>query len=391
MDSNGQISAPGTLESGAVIAPDAPRVPDQDLGQLAADHGLRLSGARPPLTRYIAMLWQRRHFIIGFATARNVSMYTDAKLGQIWQVLTPLLNAGVYYLIFGLLFQAARGVAHYPAFLVTGVFVFAFAERSIVTGSNVMRANLQLIRALYFPRASLPLAYVIVELQQMLVGMVVLAVIMVVSGEYPSWYWLLLIPAVLLQTMFNTGAALIVARLGGSLADVSELIPFFLRISRYFCGVMYLIITLPAALTLWEKQVLSLNPFAVYISLFRVAFMSTYRTNSAGNQPYNEGLCAQFLGKAPGSVTGGHILPGTQVPVSVVPSNLLHLVPNGASSIRIPATGPLSKISNIPLQAYCHAIVTNNDLWIAAVGWGVVVFAVGIVFFWRAENKYGRG
>ncbi|HEX3712482.1 MAG TPA: ABC transporter permease, partial [Trebonia sp.] len=60
MDSNGQISAPGTLESGAIIAPDAPRVPDQDLGQLAADHGLRLSGARPPLTRYIAMLWQRR-------------------------------------------------------------------------------------------------------------------------------------------------------------------------------------------------------------------------------------------------------------------------------------------------------------------------------------------
>jgi teichoic acid transport system permease protein len=391
VDSNGQISAPGTLESGAIIAPDAPRVPDQDLGQLAADHGLRLSGARPPLTRYIAMLWQRRHFIIGFATARNVSMYTDAKLGQIWQVLTPLLNAGVYYLIFGLLFQAARGVAHYPAFLVAGVFVFAFAERSIVTGSNVMRANLQLIRALYFPRASLPLAYVIVELQQMLVGMVVLAVIMVVSGEYPSWYWLLLIPAVLLQTLFNTGAALIVARLGGSLADVSELIPFFLRISRYFCGVMYLIITLPAVLTQWEKQVLSLNPFAVYISLVRVAFMGTYRTNSAGNQPYNAGLCAQFLGKAPGSVTGGHILPGTQVPVSLVPSNLLHLIPNGASSIRIPPTGPLSMISNIPLQAYCQAIVTNNDLWIAAVGWGVVTFAVGIVFFWRAENKYGRG
>ena len=68
---------------------------------------------------------------------------------------------------------------------------------------------------------------------------------MLVSGEYPSWYWLLLIPVVLLQTLFNTGAALIVARLGGSLADVSELIPFFLRISRYFCGVMYLIITLP--------------------------------------------------------------------------------------------------------------------------------------------------
>jgi teichoic acid transport system permease protein len=273
-------------------------------------------------------------------------------------------------------------VAHYPAFLVTGVFVFAFSERSIVTGSNVMRANLQLIRALYFPRASLPLAYVIVELQQMLVGLVVLVVIMLISGEYPSWYWLLLIPAVLLQSLFNTGAALVVARLGGSLADVSELIPFFLRISRYFCGVMYLIITLPAALTLWEKQVLSLNPFAVYISLARVAFMGTYRANSAGNQPYNAGLCHQFT-TSPGP--GRYILPGTRVPTTLIDPTS-HL-----SSIVIPKTGPLSQISNIPLQAYCHAIVTNNDLWIAAIGWGVVAFAAGIVFFWRAEHLYGRG
>ena len=379
ISSTGQISAPGSLQSGAVIAPDAPRVPDQDLGELARQHGLKLSGARPSLTAYLTMLWQRRHFITGYATARNISMYTEAKLGQIWQVLTPLLNAGVYYLIFGLLFEAARGVAHYPAFLITGVFVFAFSERSIVTGSNVMRANLQLIRALYFPRASLPLAYVIVELQQMLVGMVVIVAVMLISGQWPSWYWLLIIPAVLLQTLFNTGAALIVARLGGSLADVSELIPFFLRISRYFCGVMYLIITLPAALHSWEKQVLSLNPFAVYISLMRVGFMSSYRANSAGNQPYNAGLCAQFTTN-PGP--GHDILPGTTVPTTLIDPHS-HL-----ANITVTAS---DHIKNIPLQAYCHAIVTNNDLWIAAAAWGVVIFAIGIVFFWRAEHMYGRG
>ena len=349
ISATGQISAPGSLQAGAVIAPDAPRVPDQDLAELARQHGLKLSGARPSLLQYLAMLWQRRHFITGYATARNISMYTDAKLGQIWQVLTPLLNAFVYFLIFGVLFGAQKGVANYPAFLIAGVFVFAFIERSIVTGSSVMRTNLQLIRALYFPRASLPLAYVIVELQQMLVGMVVLAVIMLVSGEPQSTYWLLLIPAVLLQTLFNIGAALIVARLGGAMADVSELIPFFLRISRYFCGVMYLVITLSVRLHhTWEKLVLTLNPPAVFISLVRVAFMRSYRLNSAGNQPYDSGKCQLFL-----TDPGG---PG-----------------------------------HTPLQAYCHAIVTNNDLWIAALAWGVGFFVVGIVFFWRAEHLYGRG
>jgi teichoic acid transport system permease protein len=380
INSSGQISAPGSLQTGAVIAPDAPRVPSQDLGEVARRYGLKLSGARPSLFEYLTMLWQRRHFIVGYATARNISMYTEAKLGQVWQVLTPILNACVYYLIFGLLFETARSVQHFPAFLVAGVFVFAFTERSIVTGSNVMRANLQLIRALYFPRASLPLAYVIVELQQMLIGMVVVTIVMLASGQYPSWYWLLIIPAVVLQTMFNTGAALLVARMGGAVADVSELIPFFLRISRYFCGVMYLIITVTYRFPTWVGQVLSLNPFAVYISLIRVGFMSSYRTDSAGNQPFNQGLCDQFL-HAPGA----HITAGTTVPTTLIdPSSKL-------SSIVIPKSGPLSTISNVPLQAYCHAIVTNNDLWIAAIAWGVVAFAIGIVFFWRAEHLYGRG
>lgn len=329
-------------------------MPDQPLSELARLHGLKLSGARPSLWAYLVELWQRRHFIIGYATARNISRYTEAKLGQVWQVLTPLLNSLVYYLIFGFLFSASKGVADYPAFLVAGVFVFGYSERAIVTGSTVMRVNIQLIRALYFPRASLPLAYVVVELQQMLLGLVVVALFMVGFHQYPSWYWLLLVPVVLLQTLFNTGAALMVARLGGSLADLSELIPFFLRISRYFCGVMYLIATLPASLSTWEKQVLSLNPFAVYIQLTRVAFMPSFRADSAGNAPYNAARCAAFTARP------GALIPGTHT-------------------------------ANVAWQAYCHAIVTNNDLWIAAVAWGVGFFLVGLVFFWRAENQYGRG
>jgi teichoic acid transport system permease protein len=358
VDERGKISAPGALSEGAFITADAPLLPDEPLDQLAARHKLKLSGARPSLREYVTSLWGRRHFIVGYATARNVSMYTDAKLGQLWQVLTPLLNAGVYYLIFGILFAQAKGVAHYPAFLIAGVFVFAFTERSIVTSSTVMRVNLPLIRALYFPRAALPLAYVIVELQQMLVGMVVLAVIMLGSHEYPSQYWLLLLPAIVLQSLFNVGAALIVARMGGSLADVSELIPFLLRITRYFCGVMYVLLTLPAKIPTWGLQVLSLNPPAVFISLVRVAFMPTYRADSAGNAPYDARACTLFRTDA----GGVHL------------SRVTHL-----------------KVPNTILQANCHAIVTNSDLWVAAVCWGVGFFVVGLIFFWRAEHVYGRG
>ena len=375
----GQLSAPGRLEAGTVIVPEAPRVPARPLAEVAAEAGLKLSGARPSLGKYLSMLWQRRHFIIGFATARNVSMYTEAKLGQLWQVLTPLLNAGVYYLIFGLLFQASRGVQHYPAFLLAGVFVFAFTERSIVTGSNVMRANIQLIRALYFPRASLPLAYVIVELEQMLVGMIVLFPVMLVSGEPLTWYWFLMVPAVVLQTAFNIGAALIVARLGGSLADVSELIPFILRITRYFCGVMYMVTTLPAKVPTWGIKLLSLNPPAVYISLVRTALMTTYRNDSPGAKPYSAFYCNAFKANDGGYskvLANGHYLP--------LPSDT---VVHGSYT----AVGHFLVVPNAILQAYCPAVVTTSDLWLAGLGWGLGFFVIGVLFFWQAESLYGRG
>jgi len=273
----GRLTAPGDLLNESALTPEdnslAQLPGDQGLAELAAKYGLRPSSARPSLGSYLRLVWQRRHFIAAYATARNVSMYTEARLGQLWQVLTPLLNSAVYYLIFGVLFEQNRGIRHYIAYLVIGVFIFAFTERSIVVGSTVMRANIALIRALHFPRACLPLAYVMVELEQLLLSMLVMFAIVLGDGEPLTGYWLFLVPALALQATFNMGAALIMARLGAGAQDFSQLIPFLTRIWRYFCGVMYSIASLPASLPPAAKDVLSLNPAAVYISLTRYALM----------------------------------------------------------------------------------------------------------------------
>jgi teichoic acid transport system permease protein len=346
MRDRGRLTAPGGLLNEAMLAPESETLtsPSPDLAQLAAQYGLRPSSARPGLIKYLGLLWQRRHFILAFATARNVSMYTEARLGQLWQVLTPLLNSAVYYLIFGILFEAKRGIDNYVAFLVTGVFIFSFTERSIVTGSTVMRANIQLIRALYFPRASLPLAYVLVEFQQLAASMLVVFAIVLGTGEPLTWYWFLLVPTLVLQAMFNMGAALLMARVGAAAQDFSELVPFLTRVWRYFCGVMYSIASLPATIPAWAIKVITLNPAAAYISLTRYAIIASYRDDLPGAKPYNAKACALFN---------------------------------------------LKKIPS--LQAYCHPTVTTTDLWLAGLGWAVVTLVVGVLFFWQAEARYGRG
>jgi teichoic acid transport system permease protein len=263
------------LEPGGSPAQGLPDVP---LAELARQYGLRPTAARPGVLRYAAQLWQRRHFIVGFATARNVAMYTEARLGQLWQILTPLLNAGVYYLIFGEILGTSRGVAHFPAFLITGIFVWNFTQRSFITCSRVMPDSLPLIRALPFPRGCLPVGYVLIELQQLGISMVILIGIVLGTGEPLTWYWLLALPALALQTLFNTGMGLFLARLGAGADDFGQLMPFLVRTWMYASGVMFSIQTIstlqkhPAV-----QYVLQINPAAVYISLVRNAVMKSQR------------------------------------------------------------------------------------------------------------------
>lgn len=339
---------PGTLtDELAVPEEDRSALPAEPLAELAARYQLRPSAARPGVFRYAAQLWERRHFIVGFATARNVAMYTEARLGQLWQILTPLLNAAVYYLIFGIILDTSRGVPKFLPFLITGIFVFNFTQRAFITTSRVMPDSLPLIRALPFPRGCLPIGYVLIELEQLGMALVVLTAIVLGSGEPLTWYWLLAIPAFLMQAVFNVGMGLFLARLGAGADDFSQLMPFLVRTWMYASGVMFSIQTIS---TLRHHPtvtyLLQINPAAVYIGLVRNAILQTQRAGWPGSKPYNAAYCS-----------------------------LYH-------------TG---KSAYLEYSAYCHGTVSMNALWLWGAGWAIFALVAGFVFFWEAETRYGRG
>ncbi|OLZ70349.1 ABC transporter [Streptomyces sp. IMTB 2501] len=300
------------------VAVNAIPSPDEGLtaAQLAAKYGLAVSGARPSLAEYVRQLWGRRHFILAFSQAKLTAQYSEAKLGQLWQVATPLLNAGVYYFIFGVILHASRGLSQdvYIPFLVTGVFVFTFTQSSVMSGVRAISGNLGLVRALHFPRASLPISFSLQQLQQLLFSMIVMFVVAIGFGSYPSLAWLLIVPVLLLQFLFNTGLALIVARMGAKTPDLAQLMPFILRTWMYTSGVMFSISKIMEGRSEIAVRLLQVNPAAVYMDLMRYALIDGY----------------------------------------------------GAA--------------NLP-----------PHVWAIALLWAVVVFAGGFVYFWQAEERYGRG
>ncbi|MFE0415838.1 ABC transporter permease [Streptomyces tendae] len=300
------------------VAMTKPVSPDEGLtpARLAAKYGLSVSGARPSLVEYVRQLWGRRHFILAFSQAKLTAQYSQAKLGQLWQVATPLLNAFVYFAIFGLILNAGKGMPKdvYIPFLVTGVFVFTFTQSSAMAGVRAISGNLGLVRALHFPRASLPISFALQQLQQLLASMIVLFAVVIGFGSYPSLSWLLVVPALVLQFLFNMGLALIVARMGAKTPDLAQLMPFIMRTWMYASGVMFSIPIMLEDKPAWLADVLQWNPAAVYMDLIRFALIDGYGSE------------------------------------------------------------------NLP-----------PHVWAVALGWAVVLAAGGFVYFWKAEERYGRG
>ncbi|GGQ30427.1 ABC transporter permease [Streptomyces roseolilacinus] len=253
-------------------------VPEEDLRALALRHGLTVSGARPPLPRYARQLWSRRHFITAFATARLTAQYSQARLGQLWQVMTPLLNAAVYYFVFGVLMDTRKQVDDFAAFLVTGVFIWTFTSSSVMAGTRAVSGNLGLVRALHFPRASLPLALALQQLQQLAFSLAALLAILVGFGARPGASWLLAVPALVLQTLFNAGVSLALARVAARTPDVAQVMPFVLRTWMYASGVMWSIQHVLAGRELPGAVALALqyNPAALYIDLVRFALIDSF-------------------------------------------------------------------------------------------------------------------
>ncbi|WP_399944826.1 ABC transporter permease [Streptomyces sp. BBFR25] len=302
----------GTVAMAKPVSPDEGLTP----ARLAAKYGLSVSGARPSLMEYVRQLWGRRHFILAFSQAKLTAQYSQAKLGQLWQVATPLLNAFVYFAIFGLILNAGKGMPKdvYIPFLVTGVFVFTFTQSSAMAGVRAISGNLGLVRALHFPRASLPISFALQQLQQLLASMIVMFAVVIGFGSYPSLSWLLVLPALVLQFLFNMGLALIVARMGAKTPDLAQLMPFIMRTWMYASGVMFSIPIMLEDKPTWLADVLQWNPAAVYMDLIRFALIDGYGSE------------------------------------------------------------------NLP-----------PHVWAVALGWAVVLAVGGFVYFWKAEERYGRG
>lgn len=274
----------------------------------AAAQGLHRVGARPPLWNYLKQTWERRDFTVAMARFRIQAEQQRNRLGMLWLVLQPSLNALVYGTIFGLL-QAGSRPDGWAAYVVIGVFLFQYFSSSLNDGARSITGNRALVQSLAFPRITLPISVVLENLMALLPMLAVMLTAVLVMGYPPSWEWLLMVPLLALYTLFNTGIALIAARLTVHVRDLTQVLPFVNRMLFYTSGVLFAV-----------DKILASYPWLVRLYDFH----------------------------------------------------------------------PLYQVLQIARGLLMHRGEYSLHYWLYFALWSVVTFVVGLLFFWVAEERYGR-
>lgn len=231
---------------------------------------MRRLGVTPRIGDYLRDIWRRREFMVTLPMDQLRSQNQDTILGSFWHLLNPLFLALVYYLVFGVIFGANGSIDNYPAYLITGIFVFYFTQKSIISGTGTIVSNLKLIQTVSFPRAILPVSSVIGEFVAQFYAMISMFLLVLITGVGPKLTWLIVPFIFALQAVFNLGVAFMAARATFHFRDVAQFLPYVLRIWLYLSGIFFTIDFVPEG---WPRTVFQLNPLWSFIDLNRQAIL----------------------------------------------------------------------------------------------------------------------
>jgi len=191
--------------------------------------------------------------------------YKHSMLGLYWAIINPLVSAGIYGFVFGLIFHASSKPIPYVVFLLTNLTFWNLFANGVMSATGSISGNAALLAKIYFPRVVLPTASVLARLIDFLFSALVLLIFIAIY-RVPVHWQLIALPAVLLiQLAFTLGISYLVAALNVLYRDVSQLIGLILMIWIYLSPVMYRVSSVPAKL----RMFLLINPMGAVLEAER--------------------------------------------------------------------------------------------------------------------------
>lgn len=214
-------------------------------------------------------LWKYRELIYFFVWRDLKVRYKQTVMGASWAIIQPLFTMVIFSLFFGKLAQVPSDGLPYPIFSYAALVPWTFFANALAQSSNILVLNPNMIKKVYFPRLTLPIASVLSGLVDFSLAFLVLLGMMLYFKILPGREVVLLPFFLLLAVITSLGVGLWLSAMNVQFRDVRYVLPFLVQAWLFITPVAYPSSLLPQP---W-RTLYGINPMAGVVEGFRWALL----------------------------------------------------------------------------------------------------------------------
>jgi lipopolysaccharide transport system permease protein len=236
-----------------------------------APHTLRIEPSTGWVSLRLRELWEYRELLF-FLVWRDIKVrYKQTALGAAWAIIQPFFTMIVFSLFFGKLAKVPSDGIPYPVFSYAALVPWTFFANGLSESSNSLVSSSNLIKKIYFPRLTIPIATVLAGAVDFVIAFAVLIVMMLYYGITPTVNTLWLPLFVLLAFISSLGTGLWLSAMNVKFRDVRYVVPFIVQFWMFATPIAY-----PSSLLSepW-RTIYGLNPMVGVVEGFRWALLGT--------------------------------------------------------------------------------------------------------------------
>jgi lipopolysaccharide transport system permease protein len=231
------------------------------------------------LREAVSEITSRRRLIRYLVQAEMKKRGSDTILGNIWWILDPVLQMGVYLVFVSII--ARRPAPDYPLFIFAAILPWKWFSAVITDASTAVVRQDRLIKQIAFPKIVLPVATTTAGVVGFIAGLVPLGVLLALHpARFNPALLIVFIPVIaFVQYCFTLAVAILVAAANVFFRDLGNALGHFLRLWWFLSPGLYSLAWMDDLSIVKNHPIIhtlaGLNPFAVLFEAYRAVIYGT--------------------------------------------------------------------------------------------------------------------
>jgi len=212
------------------------------------------------------------------ARYNNKAIFQGHYLGLAWEIMTPMIQIGLYFFVFGsmrsnadvyLNFNEREIAVGFLPWMLVGMSAWLFMKSATLQGSKSIQKQIKLVSKMQFPISVIPAIAVAGKLTAYFITVSIVTMIIMLLGYMPTLYWLQYFYYLFAMFVFIYFFALLNSTLTIMVRDYQQILQPIMQLLFWFSGVVWRIQEMVPARFV---RVLNLNPFSYLLTGFRNTF-----------------------------------------------------------------------------------------------------------------------